>query len=159
MKLYVMRHGPAEDFSSTGRDFDRALTPAGKARVSSVVEALVSAGEAPRVVVSSPLVRAKETASLVAPFASDSKTVVIEEAFTPGGDAAAYVRARNKQGARRLMVVGHEPDLSELIGELLGASFRRDMLKAMVVGLRLGPEGPAELRFVLDPKALSLTRA
>ena len=59
-----------------------------------------------------------------------------------------------------MLVVGHEPDLSALVAELTREPFRRDMLKAMVVGLRLAtPEAPAELRFVLDPKTLELSRA
>ncbi len=159
MKLYVMRHGPAEDFATTGRDFDRALTPSGKERVLHVAQSLVKAGEAPRVIVSSPLVRARQTAELVAPFASDSNAVLIHEALAPGGACAALVRSQAKGGARRLMVVGHEPDLSELIADLLESVFRQDMQKAMVVGLRLEGEGPAELRFVLEPKGLALTRA
>ncbi len=159
MKLYVMRHGPAEDFATSGRDFDRALTTSGKERVTHVAHALVKACEAPRAIVSSPLVRARQTAELVAPFASDSKTVVIDESLAPGGDCAAFVRSHATRGSRRLMVVGHEPDLSELIAELLESAFEQDMQKAMVVGLRLSGEGPAELRFVLEPKGLLSTRA
>jgi len=121
--------------------------------------ALVKACEAPRAIVSSPLVRARQTAELVAPFASDSKTVVIDESLAPGGDCAAFVRSHATRGSRRLMVVGHEPDLSELIAELLESAFEQDMQKAMVVGLRLSGEGPAELRFVLEPKGLLSTRA
>jgi len=41
MKLYVMRHGPAEDFSASGRDADRALTPSGRDRVRDVAKALL----------------------------------------------------------------------------------------------------------------------
>ena len=159
MKLYVMRHGPADDFATSGRDFDRALTTSGKERVTHVAHALVKACEAPRAIVSSPLVRARQTAELVAPFASDSKTVVIDESLAPGGDCAAFVRSHATRGSRRLMVVGHEPDLSELIAELLESAFEQDMQKAMVVGLRLSGEGPAELRFVLEPKGLLSTRA
>ena len=70
------------------------------------------------------------------------------------------------------MLVGHEPDVSQLVSSLLGA-FERGFDKAMVVGLSLGaavgapppkaeaPSGPStlprtRLRFVLDPKALRL---
>ena len=81
------------------------------------------------------------------------------ESLAPGGDCAAFVRSHATRGSRRLMVVGHEPDLSELIAELLESAFEQDMQKAMVVGLRLSGEGPAELRFVLEPKGLLSTRA
>lgn len=159
MKLYIMRHGPAEDFASTGRDFDRALTQAGRERVRQVAARLSEENEAPRVVVSSPLVRARQTADLVAPIALDSKHVHVDDALAPGGDAAGLVRAHVAKGSRRVMLVGHEPDLSGLVEELLQARFPRDMLKAMVVGLRMTKDKPGELRFVLEPKTLELTRA
>lgn len=159
MKLYVMRHGPAEDFAERGRDFDRALTESGRERVRSVARALAAAGESPKVLLSSPLVRAKQTAELVLPTATDAKTVEIEDALRPGGAAAALARQLLRDGRRRVMVVGHEPDLSALVTELTGAAFGRDMLKAMVVGLRLTDGIPyAEMRFVLDPKSLEISR-
>src|SRR5438105_4266876 len=66
MKLYVMRHGPAADDSATGRDADRALTAGGRERVAAVAKALLDAGEAPAAILTSPLVRAVETAEIVA---------------------------------------------------------------------------------------------
>ncbi len=160
MKLYIMRHGPAEDFADSGRDFDRALTDAGRERVRFVARALRDAGELPRAVLSSPLVRARQTAAIVAPLAIDAQDVTLEEALSPGGASGALVRSLCAAGRRRVMIVGHEPDLGELVSELLGAPFGRDMLKAMVVGLSVrAPDAPAALRFVLDPKSLELSRA
>ena len=66
MKLYVMRHGPAEDDAPTGRDADRALTAAGRERVAAVAKALSEANESPFAILSSPLVRAMQTAEIVA---------------------------------------------------------------------------------------------
>jgi phosphohistidine phosphatase len=160
MKLYIMRHGPAEDFADSGRDFDRALTDAGRERVRFVARALRDAGELPRAVLSSPLVRARQTAAIVAPLAIDAQDVTLEEALSPGGASGALVRSLCAAGRRRVMIVGHEPDLGELVSELLDAPFGRDMLKAMVVELSLrAPDAPATLRFVLDPKSLELSRA
>ena len=66
MKLYVMRHGPAQDDSPSGRDADRALTPSGRERVAAVAKSMLAEGEAPFSILSSPLVRAVETAEVVA---------------------------------------------------------------------------------------------
>ncbi|CAN5350640.1 phosphohistidine phosphatase SixA [soil metagenome] len=153
--LYVMRHGPAEDYAATGRDFDRALTAPGRDRVRAVAAKLREMDEAPKLVVASPLVRAQQTADLVA---KELRVEAIEtdDAFAPGGDGAAFVHAAAAQGKKRLMVVGHEPDLSELVTELLAAPFDFDMLKAMVVGLRITPGEKTEMRFVLDPKTLEI---
>jgi phosphohistidine phosphatase len=66
MKLYVVRHGPAEDAATSGADSDRALTAAGRERVRAVARALIEIDEVPRLVVSSPLVRAVQTGEIVA---------------------------------------------------------------------------------------------
>ena len=160
MKLYVMRHGPAEDFADSRRDFDRALTDSGRERVRAVARALHDAQELPRSVVTSPLVRARQTAEIVALLATETREPFIDDAMAPGGDGEGLVRGLCSAGRRRVMVVGHEPDLADLVSALLGASFGRDMLKAMVVGLSLeSPTGRASLRFVLDPKSLGWSRA
>ena len=154
MKLYVMRHGPAEDTAASGRDGDRALTTSGRERVRSVAKRLVEVGEAPRVIISSPLVRALQTAEIVAAELGIDKVETGHE-LAPGGDAAVLARALLASDRKRPMVVGHEPDLSALVATLLAGSFHHEMLKAMVVGLQLKP-GEGKLRFILDPKTLRL---
>ena len=64
MKIYIMRHGPAEDQAPTGRDFDRKLTSSGRARTELAAHEL-GRWERPKRVISSPLVRTIETAEIV----------------------------------------------------------------------------------------------
>jgi phosphohistidine phosphatase len=66
MKLYVMRHGPAEDHADSGMDGDRALTANGRDRVRAVAALLVDLNEEPLSIITSPLVRAVQTAEVVA---------------------------------------------------------------------------------------------
>ena len=66
MKLYVTRHGPAEDDAPSGLDGDRVLSEAGRKRVRSVAKTLVDLDEAPLRIISSPLVRAVQTAEIIA---------------------------------------------------------------------------------------------
>ena len=158
MKLYVMRHGPAVDHALSGRDDDRALTPPGRERVRVVAAALVEGGEAPLHIVSSPLVRSLQTAEIVAAVtrvADREGTVDVRRELAPGGPLKRLVGELAASGLRRLMVVGHEPDLSGLVGDLLGHPMPTSMAKAMVVGLRLRDDGHAQakLRFILDPKS------
>lgn len=159
MKLYVMRHGSAEDHTQSGFDGDRALTAAGRERVRHVGKALVDAGEQPLTILTSPLVRAVQTAEIVAfvtKLGEHGGTVAVRREIAPGGDAAGLARALLAEGAKRVMLVGHEPDLSALVSELLG-SFDRPFDKAMVVGVHLpAGGGRVRLRFVLEPKALRL---
>jgi phosphohistidine phosphatase SixA len=89
--------------------------------------------------------------------------------MSPSGNAAALVDSLMAEGRKRAMLVGHEPDLGDLMTTLLeDGSFRRGFEKAMVVGLQVAvpatrqgkPSAEAgrrtRLRFVLDPKALRL---
>lgn len=152
-----MRHGPAEDFSASGRDFDRALTAHGRERVKVVAARLAELDEAPKVIVSSPLVRALQTAEIVAAELG-VPAVETNRALAPGGPAHDLALELAHLGRKRVMVVGHEPDLSALVASLHRAEFAFDMLKAMVVGLSVSTSGPATLRFVLDPKTLAVTR-
>lgn len=159
MKLYVMRHGPAEDHSASGQDEDRALTPSGRDRVRSAAHVLVDENEAPLLIVSSPLVRALQTAEIVAAatkLGDRGGSIEVRRELAPGGDGAALVRALLGEQKKRCLLVGHEPDLSGLIMQLVGEPSPVPMDKAMVVGLSIKAT-EASLRFVLDPKALALT--
>jgi phosphohistidine phosphatase len=159
MKLYIMRHGPAEDFAPSGRDADRALTPSGRDRVRDVARALVEAGEAPNLILTSPLVRARQTAEIVAmttKLETRGGTLETTHDIAPGGDGAGLVRALIRDHKKRAMIVGHEPDLSGLVYKL--TAHQVEMLKGMVVGIASSEDG-IRLRFVLDPKSLTWERA
>jgi phosphohistidine phosphatase len=164
LKLYVMRHGPAEDHAESGIDGDRSLTASGRERVRAVAKLLLEVDEQPLQIITSPLVRAVQTAEIVAlvtKLAEREGTVDVRRQLSPGGNGAALVAAVASAGSRRVMLVGHEPDLSELLSSLLSKGAPHAFDKAMVVGLHVEPsvgsKGPAtRLRFVLDPRALKL---
>jgi phosphohistidine phosphatase len=160
VKLYVMRHGPAEGEADSGVDGDRALTAPGRQSVRDVARALSDAREEPVEVVTSPLVRAVQTAEIVAlqtKLGDRQGSVRVRRELAPGGAAAPLARRLASQGRKRVMLVGHEPDLSALVAALLGMSFGRAFDKATVVGLHLSADTAlAKLRFVLDPSSLRL---
>jgi phosphohistidine phosphatase len=174
MKLYVMRHGPAQDDSPSGRDADRALTPSGRERVAAVAKALDAEGEAPFAILSSPLVRAVETAEIVAEVTHLSRRAREDKkAQRAGGtrelgmgtEKLALLAELVRAGRKRVMIVGHEPDLSMLVMSLVGKELEAGMGKGMVVGVKLtadprvaGLEFRSTLRFVLDPKSLAWQR-
>jgi phosphohistidine phosphatase len=160
VKLYVMRHGPAEDQAHSGIDGDRALTTSGRARVAAVAKTLSELEEEPLAIFTSPLVRAVQTAEIVAlvtKLGDRGGSMEVRRAVGPGGDGAELAHTLAGEGRKRVMLVGHEPDLSEVVGRLVG-SFGRAFEKAMVVGLHMpAARGVARLRFVLDPKTLKLS--
>lgn len=182
MKLYVMRHGPAEDDSVTGRDADRALTPSGRDRTRNVALALEAAGEAPYVILSSPLVRAVETAEIVAEathlarrtredgkaqLAGATGDIEIRRELGMGTEKLPMLAELVRAARKRVMIVGHEPDLSMLVLSLVGPALPPSgMEKAMVVGVKLTPdprvaglEFRSTLRFVLEPTTLAWHRS
>jgi len=162
VKLYIMRHGPAEDHAPSGRDFDRKLTAAGRARTELVARELARREEQPKRIVSSPLARTIETAEVVIKALGLHFEPESREELAPGGNALALVRELAASGARRVMLVGHEPDVSRLTANLL-PDWSHGFDKAMVVGLKVeraglvatsSDEGLARLRFVVEPKQL-----
>jgi phosphohistidine phosphatase len=161
MKLYVMRHGPAEENAASGADGDRALTASGRERVRLVAKALLDLEEAPLHVITSPLVRAVQTAEIVAlvtKLGDSDGTVEVRREVAPAGDGASLVAKLSEASTKRVMLVGHEPDLSALVASLSG-EFDRPFEKAMIVGLQVPSGGGAKtrLRFVLEPKTLKLS--
>jgi phosphohistidine phosphatase len=170
MKLYIMRHGPAEDHSTSGRDGDRALTPAGEDRVRDVARLLATEGEEPLAIFTSPLTRSLQTAEIVASVTDLEKRggkVEIRPEMAPGGDSLGLVIELVRAESKRVMIVGHEPDLSMFATRLLGHIPGDDMLKAMVIGVKLTQTDAepgsialcAKLRFVLNPKTLTCERS
>jgi phosphohistidine phosphatase len=120
------------------------------------------------VVISSPLVRSLQTAEIVAAQClRDVGTVEVRRELAPGRDAIALLVELVRAGRKRVMIVGHEPDLSMLVARLVGRTPPEGMLKAMVVGVKLtpteagiaGPGFTASERFVLDPKTLDWQRS
>jgi phosphohistidine phosphatase len=161
LKLYLMRHGPAEEQADSGMDSDRALTASGRDRVRGVAKLLLALDEQPLQVMTSPLVRAVQTAEIVAvttKLGDREGNVQVRRELSPGGAGGkGLVASLASAGSKRVMLVGHEPDLSELVTALLPKGSPHAFEKAMVVGFHVGPSGgQSRLRFVLDPRALKL---
>jgi phosphohistidine phosphatase len=115
MRLYLMRHGPAEDRAASGRDFDRPLSPAGRSVVRAVAAELhrLRGASLPRIV-ASPLLRAQQTAALVRDIAA-SPAVRVEAreelaAETPAFDLVAELASCGTD----VLVVGHQPTIESL---------------------------------------------
>ena len=162
VRLYLMRHGPAEDVADTGRDFDRVLTPSGRTRVQRVAELLLAEGEAPNALQTSPLLRTQETAAIVASVCKLPEPTIAER-LAPGHDARGFLdRLVTRAGLEdRIMIVGHEPDMSELTDYVLRRDARGEQVgfggfeKAMVVVFEIAGE-KRTLVHTLDPRTLSL---
>jgi phosphohistidine phosphatase len=122
MKLLVIRHGPAGDpeaWEAEGRDDRlRPLTPDGKNDMRQAAAGLATLVTHIDVLVASPLVRAVQTAEIIADE-YDCK-VVTSDAFEPEQDPEQALKWLREQGLHGTVgLVGHEPHLSSLVGYLL----------------------------------------
>src|SRR6185503_11429291 len=121
MLLYVMRHGPAEDHAPSGRDFDRALTPAGRALVQAMAEALRAERRAdlPRVL-SSPRARARETAAIVREaLGPPGAPVELHDGLGGEHPRPPEPAAERAEAHADALLVGHRPPVEELARALI----------------------------------------
>lgn len=149
-----MRHGKAGQHSSAANDDERTLTDAGVAALRAAAPLWQRLNLRPEVVISSPLPRALRTAELLVEGVGLPRPPIIDDRLSPGagwGDLARAMAAHSE--SRRVMFVGHEPDLSSVIRLLTGASSVR-MRKGGVACVEFYgiPEpGTGELAWLLDP--------
>ena len=151
MILYFLRHGKAG--SPPGADDDaRELTAAGIRALELAAPLWRRVNLRPDVVLSSPLARARQTAELVTDAIGGE--VLLDDRLRPGaswGDLARAMAAH--PDARRVLFVGHEPDLSSTVAHLTGAASVR-MRKgglACVEFYGIPEPGGGELAWLLDP--------
>jgi phosphohistidine phosphatase len=124
MRLYVMRHGPAEDRASSGRDADRRLTPAGRELVERASRELrdVRGAVLPRII-SSPLVRARETAALVWALAGDpARSVELHDDLATEAETPIELARVVAAGGVDALLVGHNPNVEALVREIASPS-------------------------------------
>ena len=121
MKLYFLRHGIAEDLQPGMTDAERRLTPEGIAEMRAEAQALKHLKLKIDLILTSPLPRARETADIVAE-ALDRKDCLREDVRLAHGCRLGDLQKMVEENpqAQRLMLVGHEPTLSMMAGQLLG---------------------------------------
>jgi phosphohistidine phosphatase len=148
-QLWLLRHGEAEPHGARS-DFDRRLTERGEDQSRSAGKALAALGIEFQHVFSSPRVRALDTAKLACKALGIDP--VVHEPLTGEFELSD---ARELLGAveedRRVLLVGHEPDLSQLVHDLTGG--RIDLKKGGVAGMRIDGSR-AELVALLRPREL-----
>ncbi len=162
--LYLLRHAIAEERGSAWPDDDvRPLSREGIRKFKQASRGLARALPKVDTLLTSPLVRAYQTAEILAHALPAAPKIVPFEALRPDtapSDAIAALRARSAKGS--VVLVGHDPMLSELASALLHLQgpleFKKGAAMA-IVSRGLGTRGPARLDWYLTPKLLrSLAR-
>jgi phosphohistidine phosphatase len=170
IEIYIMRHGIAADLGENGvlNDADRPLTLEGRAKLKQAAQGLRELGLKFNVIFTSPLLRARQTAEVVAEVLDLQHKVKMLDSLAPGrqfaqgegGHAEIFLELGAYQFDRALLV-GHMPDLSELASYLLTGNrnlhveFKKGSVCAIEVS-SLPPRGPGLLRWLATPKQLRL---
>jgi phosphohistidine phosphatase len=122
MDLYFLRHGEADWPNWEKPDDERPLTKRGKKEMHQVAAFLKRLKARPGVIVTSPLPRASQTAEIAAEHLKVKCRQ--DKLLAPGFGRNELERLLKKYPAESLMVVGHEPDFTQTISQLTGASLK-----------------------------------
>jgi phosphohistidine phosphatase len=154
-QLWLLRHAEAEPHGSR-EDSERRLTDRGEEQARLAGLALANLGAQFDAILTSPKVRAQRTAEIAAEALADEHrpAIRVHPPLARAFDARQALDALEQVGGQgRLLLVGHEPDLSTLAAELAGG--RLDIKKGGLAVLRLEGAG-AELAVLLRPRELAL---
>lgn len=157
MKLIIIRHAAAIERSFEIPDQQRYLTPKGRAFMRNTARTMIKKGFEPGIILTSPLVRAVQTAEIMAEALTYVVPVIVTDELSTGFDAGALRRLLKEfQQTDELAIVGHEPDLSAVVSTLLflkeGFSFKKGTAIKLTVMTNLAT--PATFKWLVAGKKL-----
>ncbi len=164
MNLFILRHGIAVEHGAAGyeNDDERPLTSKGERKVWMIAEAMKALEISFDLILSSPLVRARETAEIVAEVLKSKKRMELTDTLAPQESAKRLIDYLNDQGAvDDVLLVGHEPFLSRLISLLISGDSEASVLLKKGGFCKLSMEDLqqgqcATLEWLLTPKQMGL---
>ena len=149
MELYSLRHGEADWPNWNKSDDERPLTKRGKKEMREVAKFLDRLKARPDLIVTSPLPRAAQTAEIAADYLKAK--LRRDELLAPGFGMTNLRTVLKRHRAKVLMLVGHEPDFTNIISGLTCASLK--LSKAGVALLDIDPEAEkGKLLWLFPPK-------
>ncbi|HEY8550797.1 MAG TPA: phosphohistidine phosphatase SixA [Vicinamibacterales bacterium] len=160
IQLHLIRHAIAEERGPAWPDDRvRPLSDEGRRCMKRQAAGFVSLGDRPDLILTSPLVRTRQTADIVAAAFDDPPRIVELPALAPDGKPKEVAQALETYSRRpSLALVGHEPGLGELAAFLIGARaplpFKKGGMALIEVALLPPPAGSGELRWLLPPRIL-----
>ena len=120
MNLYLIRHSIAENITMDKKDFDRELTEEGKFVIKKTSEAWKNYIGNVDVVLTSPLKRAMQTAEIISTNLQDKQNLIKDNNLGTGSRTADLIDILNSLDYKNVVVVGHQPDLSQHINNFCG---------------------------------------
>src|SRR3972149_5400777 len=134
LELYLIRHGEAaERGKEYPDDSKRPLTGQGVARLRKEAHALNALGVAFDHIIASPLVRTRQTADVLADVMKSKPPVSTSDALAPAGSPTSVMQELAKHMRKaRVALVGHEPNIGELAGRVIGARVPLEFKKGAI---------------------------
>jgi len=161
MQLYVVRHAYAGQHGDPLYPDDslRPLTKEGRKRFKATVKRLAKRGFHPEIIATSPLVRCRQTADLVAELVPCSPEVVELAELAPDSKLDSLLTWTNQRVEASIAWVGHAPDVDRMVGTLIGQQAAIRMAKGGVAYIDFedaAAVGQGTLKWFVIPKILGL---
>lgn len=156
MDVYILRHGKAAPPSiRIPSDHARPLTNVGRQELNKTGRALRNMGIRPNILAASPLLRAVQTAETISRYVGAD--VEIWEDLKPETIPDKTLDTIHSSGADSIMVVGHEPHLTDIISHMISShTVSISLKKGGLACVRLPMLGGGVLRYILTPKQMKM---
>lgn len=161
MEIYIIRHGDAIDRHDprVSGDAMRWLTEAGRDEVAISARLLKSLGVTPDLVLTSPMVRARQTAEIITALIGPNSGPEVSEELVYGGSLAGVVSdVLDRSRPRQIVLAGHMPSVGALVGYLawqrpeIGVPFRTGEVCRIDLPDDAPHPGYGDLRWLIPPK-------
>jgi phosphohistidine phosphatase len=164
MNLFLLRHGLAVEPGTAGysKDADRPLTPKGRRKLRRAAQTMKALGLSFDLILSSPYLRARQTAAILAKALDAKERLELSGALAPGNATREIIECLHRLPVPdNVLLVGHEPGLSQLISLLVAgdSGLSVSMKKGGLCKLSaesLKPGRCATLEWLLTPKQMAL---
>lgn len=158
MEIYILRHATAEDAPDGQADADRRLTPAGEAKLRRVLARAREGGVKPDVILTSPYVRAVQTAEIAKAELGFEDEPIQSETLVPFSNPFdIWDEVRAYANAKQILLAGHNPVLSSLVCFLIGAAGHAiDLKKSALARVDVqshSPQPRGTLVWLLTPRS------
>lgn len=150
-----MRHGEAESIKPGLKDSERNLTSASIENLERMFQAIKKSIPQFDHLLSSPLIRAVQTAERVKIFSQSKSEIIIEDKLKPGEELKEIIPMLNSLGGKNIFICGHEPDISDFCSSLISSSFAAMLFKPGTIA-KISFEGKVReasgiLQFLFNP--------
>lgn len=157
MRLFFLRHGLANHPYWNRPDFERPLTDQGKEKMVRTANTITKLNLELELVLSSPLIRARQTAEILVENLDHPVSLELDERLSPGFDIDSLNEIlKGYRELQSLMLVGHEPDFSEVIADVIGGGqivVKKGSLARVDLYRTHPPQG--ELVWMIPPKVFA----